>query len=228
MMMPLRTLHPWLLLHRTWAASPGSQWFQSASISTSPRYLTPLTASGKPDLFVFLPLLQKPSVALALTELGGHQFLYVFSASAGVGGLFFFLWIQMRMVMSATWDSSVSSLCRVIQPRKLFKISCTYWVSYASKSGVTLLVAWHVYSPNPVLLPLFSLQLPDKWYPLSLSSDVFSVRVFFHPPDKTTTFPFELFPIPQTLVVIPTLLYHLPLAFWGQGHGPFCTPIGST
>lgn len=35
-LVPSRTLHLWLLLLRTWAASPGSQWFQSPRINTLP------------------------------------------------------------------------------------------------------------------------------------------------------------------------------------------------
>lgn len=58
---------------------------------------------------------------------------------------------------------------------------------------VTLLIAWSVHGCHPVLSLLFPLQPPDKWYPLNLSSDIFSM-IFLHPPDKTTTFPFELAP----------------------------------
>ena len=149
MMMPSRTLRPWLLLHRTWAASPGSQWFQSASIRTSPRYLTLPSAAGRPHPFLFLPLLPKLLVAPG-TQRMGHPLTSVHVAVlCGVGRPLFLYhskleWPSLLPLPALAISTALSPsslvlvwLCMilvlwtpcpphaVIQPCHLPKISCT-------------------------------------------------------------------------------------------------------
>lgn len=142
-------------------------------MSTSTRYLTPLTASGKPNLFVFLPLLQKPSVAPGPHTTAQSPIPDVFSASAGVGGPFCPCEFKLEWPCllpetllchpPAPWSNHANHLRFLALNGYLMLLSLC----------VTLLVAWSVYSCHPVLSLLFPLQPPDKWYPLSLSSDIF-------------------------------------------------------